>query len=67
MNSTNKVVNSTAIRAEVRRHESLQKTLNKFLKQLERVEDQQLRTGLKVFLHSIQGEPELTGKVSEIS
>ncbi|XP_077074686.1 arf-GAP with GTPase, ANK repeat and PH domain-containing protein 2 isoform X9 [Siphateles boraxobius] len=54
MNSTNKVVNSTAIRAEVRRHESLQKTLNKFLKQLERVEDQQLRIGLKVFLHSIQ-------------
>ncbi|XP_051516880.1 arf-GAP with GTPase, ANK repeat and PH domain-containing protein 1-like isoform X3 [Myxocyprinus asiaticus] len=54
MNSTNKVTNSTAIRAEVRRHESLQKTLNKFLKQLERVEDQQIRTGLKVFLHSIQ-------------
>uniref|UniRef100_A0A8C2DD97 Arf-GAP with GTPase, ANK repeat and PH domain-containing protein 1-like n=1 Tax=Cyprinus carpio TaxID=7962 RepID=A0A8C2DD97_CYPCA len=54
MNSTNKVTHSTAIRAEVRRHESLQKTINKFLKQLERVEDQQLRTGLKVFLHSIQ-------------
>ncbi|XP_051518794.1 arf-GAP with GTPase, ANK repeat and PH domain-containing protein 2 isoform X1 [Myxocyprinus asiaticus] len=54
MNSTIKVTNSTAIRAEVRRHESLQKTLNKFLKQLERVEDQQLKTGLKVFLHSIQ-------------
>lgn len=64
MNSTNKVVNSTAIRAEVRRHESLQKTINKFLKQLERVEDPQLKTGLKVFLHSIQGEPELIGKVS---
>ncbi|XP_051961684.1 arf-GAP with GTPase, ANK repeat and PH domain-containing protein 2 isoform X3 [Xyrauchen texanus] len=54
MNSTIKVTNSTAIRAEVRRHESLQKTLNRFLKQLERVEDQQIRTGLKVFLHSIQ-------------
>nr|XP_055044783.1 arf-GAP with GTPase, ANK repeat and PH domain-containing protein 2 isoform X5 [Misgurnus anguillicaudatus] len=54
MNSTIKVTNSTAIRAEVRRHESLQRTLNKFLKQLERVEDQQIRTGLKVFLHSIQ-------------
>uniref|UniRef100_A0A673HKQ8 Arf-GAP with GTPase, ANK repeat and PH domain-containing protein 1-like n=1 Tax=Sinocyclocheilus rhinocerous TaxID=307959 RepID=A0A673HKQ8_9TELE len=54
MNSTNKVTHSTAIRAEVRRHESLQNTINKFLKQLERVEDQQLRTGLKVFLHSIQ-------------
>ncbi|XP_051948181.1 arf-GAP with GTPase, ANK repeat and PH domain-containing protein 1-like isoform X4 [Xyrauchen texanus] len=54
MNSTIKVTNSTAIKAEVRRHESLQKTLNKFLKQLERVEDQQLKTGLKVFLHSIQ-------------
>lgn len=64
MNSTTKVTNSTAIRAEVRRHESLQKTINKFLKQLERVEDQQLRTGLKVFLHSIQGEPEFIGKVS---
>ncbi|XP_016139343.1 arf-GAP with GTPase, ANK repeat and PH domain-containing protein 2 isoform X2 [Sinocyclocheilus grahami] len=54
MNSTNKVTHSTAIRAEVRRHQSLQNTINKFLKQLERVEDQQLRTGLKVFLHSIQ-------------
>uniref|UniRef100_A0A671N334 Arf-GAP with GTPase, ANK repeat and PH domain-containing protein 1-like n=1 Tax=Sinocyclocheilus anshuiensis TaxID=1608454 RepID=A0A671N334_9TELE len=54
MNSTNKVTHSTAIRAEVRRHESLQNTINKFLKQLERVEDRQLRTGLKVFLHSIQ-------------
>lgn len=57
MNSTNKVTHSIAIRAEVRRHESLQNTINKFLKQLERVEDKQLRTGLKVFLHSIQGEP----------
>ncbi|XP_073794665.1 arf-GAP with GTPase, ANK repeat and PH domain-containing protein 2 isoform X6 [Danio rerio] len=54
MNSAIKVTNSTAIRAEVRRHENLQKTINKFIKQLERVEDQQLRTGLKVFLHSIQ-------------
>ncbi|XP_065141369.1 arf-GAP with GTPase, ANK repeat and PH domain-containing protein 2 isoform X5 [Paramisgurnus dabryanus] len=54
MNNTIKVTNSTAIRAEVRRHESLQRTLNKFLKQLERVEDQQIKTGLKVFLHSIQ-------------
>uniref|UniRef100_A0A672NCP9 Arf-GAP with GTPase, ANK repeat and PH domain-containing protein 1-like n=1 Tax=Sinocyclocheilus grahami TaxID=75366 RepID=A0A672NCP9_SINGR len=59
MNSTNKVTHSTAIRAEVKRHESLQNTVNKFLKQLERVEDRQLRTGLKVFLHSIQGEPDL--------
>uniref|UniRef100_A0A673M765 ArfGAP with GTPase domain, ankyrin repeat and PH domain 2 n=1 Tax=Sinocyclocheilus rhinocerous TaxID=307959 RepID=A0A673M765_9TELE len=54
MNSTNKVTHSTAIRAEVKRHASLQNTVNKFLKQLERVEDRQLRTGLKVFLHSIQ-------------
>ncbi|KAI7794437.1 putative arf-GAP with GTPase [Triplophysa rosa] len=54
MNSTIKVTNSTAIRAEVKRHESLQNTLNKFLRQLEKVEDPQIRTGLKVFLHSIQ-------------
>lgn len=64
MNSTNKVTHSTAIRAEVRRHESLQNTINKFLKHLERVEDRQLRTGLKVFLHSIQGEPVI--KIHEI-
>lgn len=56
MSSTIKVTNSTAIRAEVKRHESLQNTLNKFLRQLEKVEDPQIRTGLKVFLHSVQGE-----------
>ncbi|XP_056589469.1 arf-GAP with GTPase, ANK repeat and PH domain-containing protein 2 isoform X6 [Triplophysa dalaica] len=54
MSSTIKVTNSTAIRAEVKRHESLQNTLNKFLRQLEKVEDPQIRTGLKVFLHSVQ-------------
>lgn len=56
MNNSTKAVHSSAIRAEVKRHESLQNTLNKLLKQLERVEDPQLRTGLKVYIHGVQGE-----------
>lgn len=56
MHNSTKVAHSSAIRAEVKRHESLQKTFNKVLKQLERVEDQQLRTGLKVYIHGVQGE-----------
>ncbi|KAF3860847.1 hypothetical protein F7725_001102 [Dissostichus mawsoni] len=54
MNSS-KSVNSTAIRAEIKRHESLQSGINRLSKQFERVENPQLRSGLKVFLHSIQG------------
>ncbi|KAM9505005.1 arf-GAP with GTPase, ANK repeat and PH domain-containing protein 1-like isoform 9-T9 [Salvelinus alpinus] len=54
MNSSNKLAQSSAIRAEVKRHESIQNTINKLFKQFERVGDQQLRSGLKVYLHSIQ-------------
>ncbi|XP_045065402.1 arf-GAP with GTPase, ANK repeat and PH domain-containing protein 2 isoform X7 [Coregonus clupeaformis] len=54
MNSSNKLAQSIAIRAEVKRHESVQNTINKLFKQFERVGDQQLRSGLKVYLHSIQ-------------
>uniref|UniRef100_A0AAY4DGF0 ArfGAP with GTPase domain, ankyrin repeat and PH domain 2 n=1 Tax=Denticeps clupeoides TaxID=299321 RepID=A0AAY4DGF0_9TELE len=54
MNSTTKVAHSSAIRAEVRRHESVQNNVNRLLKLLERVGDPQLRTGLKLYLHSIQ-------------
>uniref|UniRef100_A0A674EUB5 ArfGAP with GTPase domain, ankyrin repeat and PH domain 2 n=1 Tax=Salmo trutta TaxID=8032 RepID=A0A674EUB5_SALTR len=54
MNSSNKLAQSSAIRAEVKRHESVQNTINKLFKQFERVGDQQLRSGLKVYLHSIQ-------------
>nr|XP_029505352.1 arf-GAP with GTPase, ANK repeat and PH domain-containing protein 2-like [Oncorhynchus nerka] len=54
MNSSNKLSQSSAIRAEVKRHESVQNTINKLFKQFERVGDQQLRSGLKVYLHSIQ-------------
>ncbi|XP_017342406.1 arf-GAP with GTPase, ANK repeat and PH domain-containing protein 2 isoform X2 [Ictalurus punctatus] len=54
MHNSTKVAHSSAIRAEVKRHESLQKTFTKVLKQLERVEDQQLRTGLKVYIHGVQ-------------
>uniref|UniRef100_UPI003AAAD497 arf-GAP with GTPase, ANK repeat and PH domain-containing protein 2 isoform X1 n=1 Tax=Centroberyx gerrardi TaxID=166262 RepID=UPI003AAAD497 len=54
MNSNSKSVNSTAIKAEVKRHESVQNAINRLLKQFERVGDQQLRSGLKVYLHSIQ-------------
>ncbi|KAM3617732.1 uncharacterized protein V6R79_010354 [Siganus canaliculatus] len=54
MNSNSKSANSTAIKGEIKRHESLQSALNRLSKQLERVGDQQLRAGLKVFLHSIQ-------------
>uniref|UniRef100_A0A8D0AIX3 ArfGAP with GTPase domain, ankyrin repeat and PH domain 2 n=1 Tax=Sander lucioperca TaxID=283035 RepID=A0A8D0AIX3_SANLU len=54
MSSNSKSVNSTAIKAEIKRHESLQSAINRLSKQFERVADQQLRSGLKVYLHSIQ-------------
>ncbi|XP_033485249.2 arf-GAP with GTPase, ANK repeat and PH domain-containing protein 2 isoform X5 [Epinephelus lanceolatus] len=54
MTSNSKSVNSTAIKAEIKRHESLQSAINRLSKQFERVADQQLRSGLKVYLHSIQ-------------
>ncbi|XP_038871099.1 arf-GAP with GTPase, ANK repeat and PH domain-containing protein 1-like [Salvelinus namaycush] len=54
MNSSNKLSLSNAIRAEVRRHETVQNNFAKVFNQLERVDDQQLRSGLKVYLHSIQ-------------
>lgn len=56
MNNNLKLAQSSAIRAEVKRHDTVRNTINKLFKQLERVGDQQLRTGLKVFLHSLQGE-----------
>ncbi|KAI3357808.1 hypothetical protein L3Q82_016205, partial [Scortum barcoo] len=56
MNSNSKSVTSTAIKAEIKRHESLQSAINRLSKQFERVADQQLRSGLKVYLHSIQGK-----------
>lgn len=59
MSSGNKSVNSAApaVKAEVRRYESLQKTLVRLFKQVDRVEDEQLRSGLRVYLHSVQGKP----------
>lgn len=57
MNNSVKVSHSSAIRAEVKRHEALQNNLKKLLKQLERVEDQQLRSGLKLQVQRVQGEP----------
>ena len=57
MNSTSKFVTSAAIKAEIKRHESLQSAVNRLAKQFERVADQQLRSGMKDYLHSIQGEP----------
>lgn len=56
MHNSTKVAHSSAIRAEVKRHESLQNTFNKLLKHVERVDDQQLRTGLKVYIHGVQGK-----------
>ncbi|KAJ8358532.1 hypothetical protein SKAU_G00150570 [Synaphobranchus kaupii] len=56
MNSV-KVANSSAIRAEVRRHETVKNSITKLFKQLERIEDEQLRSGLKVYLHSVQASP----------
>ena len=55
MNNPN-IFKSNAIRAEVKRHESMKANFAKLFKQLERVDDQQMRSGLKVYLHSIQGE-----------
>uniref|UniRef100_A0A3Q0R8D3 ArfGAP with GTPase domain, ankyrin repeat and PH domain 2 n=1 Tax=Amphilophus citrinellus TaxID=61819 RepID=A0A3Q0R8D3_AMPCI len=51
---SSKSVNSAAIKAEIKRHDSLQTAINRLAKQFERVQDQQLRSGLKVYLHSIQ-------------
>ncbi|KAK1803449.1 hypothetical protein P4O66_020873 [Electrophorus voltai] len=65
MSNSNKAAYSSAIRAEIKRHENLQSTFNKLLKQLERVEDQQLKIGLKVYIHSIQGERFIGSETSE--
>uniref|UniRef100_A0A674BEH7 ArfGAP with GTPase domain, ankyrin repeat and PH domain 2 n=1 Tax=Salmo trutta TaxID=8032 RepID=A0A674BEH7_SALTR len=54
MNSSNKLALSNAIRTEVRRHETVKNNFAKLFKQLERVDDLQLRSGLNVHLHSIQ-------------
>uniref|UniRef100_A0A8C6S8P4 ArfGAP with GTPase domain, ankyrin repeat and PH domain 2 n=1 Tax=Neogobius melanostomus TaxID=47308 RepID=A0A8C6S8P4_9GOBI len=54
MGSSGKSANSTAIKAEIKRHESLQSAINRLSKQFERVSDAQLRSGLKVYLHSLQ-------------
>lgn len=61
MNNSSKSANSAAIKGEIKRHESLQNTLNRLSKQLERVSDQQLRSGLKVYLHSIRGKQTESG------
>uniref|UniRef100_A0A3P8TDT8 ArfGAP with GTPase domain, ankyrin repeat and PH domain 2 n=1 Tax=Amphiprion percula TaxID=161767 RepID=A0A3P8TDT8_AMPPE len=53
MMNSNKSVSSAAIKAEIKRHGSLQSTINRLYKQFERVEDQQLRSGLKVYLHKL--------------
>lgn len=60
MSGGSKSVNSAAVKAEVRRYESLQKAIGRLSKQLERVEDEQLRSGLKVYLHSVQGKLAIT-------
>lgn len=54
MNKT-KVAQSNAIRVEVKRHENLKNSFAKLFKQLDRVQDEQLRSCLKVYLHSVKG------------
>lgn len=59
MSSGSKTVNlaAPAVKAEVRRYESLQKALARLAKQVDRVEDEQVRSGLRVYLHSVEGKP----------
>ncbi|XP_007541918.1 arf-GAP with GTPase, ANK repeat and PH domain-containing protein 2 isoform X5 [Poecilia formosa] len=54
MTSNVKSASSSAIKAEIKRYDSLQSAINRLFKQFERVENQTLRSGLKVYLHSIQ-------------
>ncbi|XP_043980452.1 arf-GAP with GTPase, ANK repeat and PH domain-containing protein 2 isoform X5 [Gambusia affinis] len=54
MTSNVKSASSFAIKAEIKRYDSLQSAINRLFKQFERVENQTLRSGLKVYLHSIQ-------------
>ncbi|XP_054912862.1 arf-GAP with GTPase, ANK repeat and PH domain-containing protein 2 isoform X5 [Poeciliopsis prolifica] len=54
MTSNVKSAYSSAIKAEIKRYDSLQSAINRLFKQFERVENQTLRSGLKVYLHSIQ-------------
>ncbi|XP_061684286.1 arf-GAP with GTPase, ANK repeat and PH domain-containing protein 2 isoform X2 [Syngnathoides biaculeatus] len=54
MSGKSKLPNSAVIKAEVRRFESLYGAINRLSKQLERVADPQLRSGLKVYLRSIE-------------
>ncbi|KAG7278480.1 hypothetical protein CRUP_038775 [Coryphaenoides rupestris] len=52
-----KSVNSAAVKAEVKRHLSVQNSINRLFKQFDKVGDPQLCSGLKVYLQSIQGPP----------
>ncbi|XP_032415550.1 arf-GAP with GTPase, ANK repeat and PH domain-containing protein 2 isoform X5 [Xiphophorus hellerii] len=54
MTSNVKSASSFAIKAEIKRYDSLQSAINRLFKQFDRVENQTLRSGLKVYLHSIQ-------------
>uniref|UniRef100_A0A8C5G3L0 Arf-GAP with GTPase, ANK repeat and PH domain-containing protein 1-like n=1 Tax=Gouania willdenowi TaxID=441366 RepID=A0A8C5G3L0_GOUWI len=54
MTSSSRSVASAAIKAEIKRHECVQNAISRLSKQCERVQDQQIRSGLKVYLHSIQ-------------
>uniref|UniRef100_A0A8C5BLY5 ArfGAP with GTPase domain, ankyrin repeat and PH domain 2 n=1 Tax=Gadus morhua TaxID=8049 RepID=A0A8C5BLY5_GADMO len=54
MNSSSRSVNSTAIRAELRRHESVQTSIQRLFRQFEKVGDTQLCSGLKICLRSLQ-------------
>lgn len=64
MNNSMKLAQTNAIRVEVKRHENLKKSFAKLSKQLDRVQDPQLRSGLKVYLHSVQGEWKKEKKVN---
>uniref|UniRef100_A0A8C5DTG0 Arf-GAP with GTPase, ANK repeat and PH domain-containing protein 1-like n=1 Tax=Gouania willdenowi TaxID=441366 RepID=A0A8C5DTG0_GOUWI len=52
MTSSSRSVASAAIKAEIKRHECVQNAISRLSKQCERVQDQQIRSGLKLFFFS---------------
>lgn len=57
MSGNGKSLHSAApIKAEVKRYQALCGAIGRLSKQLERVSDPQLRSGLRVYLRSIEGK-----------
>uniref|UniRef100_A0AAY4D878 Small monomeric GTPase n=1 Tax=Denticeps clupeoides TaxID=299321 RepID=A0AAY4D878_9TELE len=53
MSGRRRVADSACVRAEVKRHDGLTTSISRLFRLLEKVEDERVRSGLKVYLHSV--------------